>query len=113
MVYQPKQTRRKKWDAKAKKMFLVGYEATAKNFCLYDQDSGKIITSCDVVFNEKPFVIKLVSVAKEEKVTDIKTKGDDLDITSFKRQAPSTPISIKPDRSINNTTSTENTIESR
>lgn len=29
-------TERKKWDPKAKKMFLVGYESTVKNYRLYD-----------------------------------------------------------------------------
>lgn len=43
---------RKKWDAKAKKMFLVGYEPTNKNFRLFDPESKKIIVSCDVKFNE-------------------------------------------------------------
>ena len=61
MVYQPKQLGRKKWDAKAKKMLLVGYESTAKNFRLYDSESRKIIVSCDVVFNEKPITISSFS----------------------------------------------------
>lgn len=49
----PKQHGRKKWDAKAKKVFLVGYESTSKNFRLFDQQANKIIVSCDVKMNEK------------------------------------------------------------
>lgn len=48
----PKQTGRKKWDAKAKKMFLVGYEPTSKNFRLYDPEKQKIVVSCNVKMNE-------------------------------------------------------------
>jgi len=49
----PKQKGRKKWDAKAKKVFLVGYEPTSKNFRLYDPSSQKVIISYDVKINEK------------------------------------------------------------
>lgn len=48
----PKQTDRKKWDPKARKVHLVGYEATSKNFRLYDTESKKVFISCDVKFNE-------------------------------------------------------------
>lgn len=43
---------RKKWDAKAMKVFLVGFEPTNKNFRLYNPVSKKVIVSCDVKFNE-------------------------------------------------------------
>lgn len=43
---------RKKWDAKAKKVYLVGFEPTQKNFRLYDPEARKVIVSCDVKFNE-------------------------------------------------------------
>lgn len=49
----PKQIGRKKWDPKAKKVFLVGFEPTSKNFRLYDPNNKKIIISCNVRFNEK------------------------------------------------------------
>lgn len=48
----PKQKGRKKWDSKAKKVHLVGYEPTSKNFRLYDAESGIVFVSCDVSFNE-------------------------------------------------------------
>lgn len=48
----PKQKGRKKWDSKAQKIHLVGYEATSKNFRLYDDESKKVFVSCDVSFNE-------------------------------------------------------------
>lgn len=44
----PKQTGRKKWDPKAKKVFLVGFEPTAKNFRLFDSVNRKVFISCDV-----------------------------------------------------------------
>lgn len=43
---------RKKWDAKARKVHLVGFEPTSKNFRLYDDESKKVFISCDVKFNE-------------------------------------------------------------
>lgn len=49
----PKQCGSKKWDAKAKKVFLVGYESTSKNFRLFDPETQKIIVSCNVKMNEK------------------------------------------------------------
>lgn len=57
----PKQTGRKKWDPKAKKVFLVGYESTNKNFRLYYPETKKVFISSDVRFNEldsKTFVIQ-------------------------------------------------------
>lgn len=48
----PKNVGRKKWDAKAKKVYLVGFEPTQKNYRLYDPESNKVIVSCDVKFNE-------------------------------------------------------------
>ena len=47
----PKQ-HRKKWDPKARKVFLVGYEPTIKNFRLYDPVGHKILINCDIRFNE-------------------------------------------------------------
>lgn len=43
---------RKKWDAKAKKVFLVGFEPTSKNFRLFDPEKRKVFIGCDVKFNE-------------------------------------------------------------
>lgn len=43
---------RTKWDAKAKKVYLVRYEPTNKDFRLYDPESKKIVISCDVKFNK-------------------------------------------------------------
>lgn len=43
---------RKKWDAKAVKVFLVGFEPTSKNFRLFDPEKRKVFISCDVKFNE-------------------------------------------------------------
>lgn len=49
----PKQNGRKKWGPKAKKVFLVGFEHTIKNFRLYDPQNRRVHMSCDVRFNEK------------------------------------------------------------
>lgn len=57
----PKQLGREKWDPKAKKVFLVGFEPTAKNFRLFDPSNRKVFISCDVRFNEtepKTFIIE-------------------------------------------------------
>lgn len=43
---------RKKWDPKAIRVHLVGYEATSKNYRLFDPKSNKVFVSCDVKFNE-------------------------------------------------------------
>lgn len=43
---------RKKMDKKAKKLILVGYQAESKNYRLWNPETGKIIVSRDVVFNE-------------------------------------------------------------
>lgn len=48
----PKQTGRKKWDPKAKKVHLVGFEPSNKNFRLFDSINSKVIVSCNVHFNE-------------------------------------------------------------
>lgn len=58
-VQVPKQLGRNKWDPKAKKVFLVGFEPTTKNFRLFDPDTNKVFISCNVRFNEsRPIVVK-------------------------------------------------------
>ena len=47
----PKQFR-KKLDAKAKKLTMVGYQGDSKNYRLYDPSSRKVIVSRDVTFDE-------------------------------------------------------------
>lgn len=58
-VHVPKELGRKKWDAKARKVYLVGYEPTTKNYRLYDSTKKKVIVSCDVTFNEENIAEKL------------------------------------------------------
>jgi hypothetical protein len=48
MVDVPKEKRRK-WDKKADKMYLVGYSENIKGYRLYDPESRKIIVARDVV----------------------------------------------------------------
>jgi hypothetical protein len=51
MVHIPKEKRRK-WDKKAGKMYLVGYSDNIKGYRLYDPESRKIIVARDVVVME-------------------------------------------------------------
>lgn len=51
MVHIPKEKRRK-WDKKANKMFLVGYSENIKGYRLYDPDLRKIVIARDVVVVE-------------------------------------------------------------
>uniref|UniRef100_A0A1Y1M571 Integrase catalytic domain-containing protein n=1 Tax=Photinus pyralis TaxID=7054 RepID=A0A1Y1M571_PHOPY len=63
----PKQTGRKKWDPKAKKVMLLGYEPTNKNFRLYDPLSKKVFISCDVRFKgDTPKMIPSPKVLNED-----------------------------------------------
>lgn len=68
----PKQTGRKKWDPKAKKAHLVGFEPTSKNFRLYDPESNRVFMSCNVKFNEKAdkYVIQDESEVDDDPVTE-------------------------------------------
>ncbi|CAB0037468.1 unnamed protein product [Trichogramma brassicae] len=43
---------RKKWDPKARKLLLVGYENESANYRLFDSDTGTISVSRNVSFNE-------------------------------------------------------------
>lgn len=43
---------RKKLDTKSKKCILVGYQGDSKNYRLFDPNTGKVIVSRDVIFNE-------------------------------------------------------------
>ncbi|CAB0030719.1 unnamed protein product [Trichogramma brassicae] len=47
---------RKKWDAKARKLILVGYENESMNYRLFDPDTGNISVSRNVSFNENVLV---------------------------------------------------------
>lgn len=73
----PKQVGRKKWDAKARKVHLVGYEPTSKNFRLYDGESKKVFVSCDVKFNE--------TVVQDENVQFL-TESDENEIATPKQE---------------------------
>lgn len=61
---------RKKWDAKAKKVHLVGFEATPKNFRLYDPETQKVKVSCDVNFNENFIRSEYVKLSSNDEMGD-------------------------------------------
>lgn len=73
----PKQ--RKKWDPKATKVHLVGYEPTQKNFRLYEPISKKVIITCDVKFNENFIESKYVSLSSENDGNSVDQPGDQLE----------------------------------
>ncbi|KAK9703929.1 hypothetical protein QE152_g29003 [Popillia japonica] len=79
-VQVPKQTGRKKWDEKARKVFLVGFEPTSKNFRLYDANNQKVFISCNVKFNETQADMCVIQDEVEdnakatEEVTEVKDK---------------------------------------
>lgn len=85
----PKQLGRKKWDPKAKKVYLVGFEPTSKNYRLFDPNNRKIFVSCNVRFNETESkiiftdeddeVIKETSEVTNEKLTVTNNKNDQED----------------------------------
>lgn len=64
-VHVPKQLTTK-FDARAKKMILVGYDGESSNYRLYDPVSRKIAGSRDVVFNEKIGKTKLLIRVEED-----------------------------------------------
>ena len=51
-VYVPKQFT-KKFDARSKKVMLVGYEGNSSNYRLYNPETRTVTVSRNVVFNEK------------------------------------------------------------
>lgn len=56
---------RRKFDPKAVKMILVGYQGDSTNYRLYNPRTKKVSVSRDVTFNEKTFG----EVPKEEEAT--------------------------------------------
>lgn len=50
--------RRKKLDDKSKKCIFLGYSEESKAYRLYDVEDKKIVTSRDVVFNERPHSVE-------------------------------------------------------
>ena len=43
---------RKKWEPKAKKLILIGYDGNSNNYRLFDPETKRTTVSCNVVFNE-------------------------------------------------------------
>lgn len=77
---------RKKWDAKAKKVYLVGFEATSKNFRLYDPETQKVKVSCDVNFNENFIRSEYVTFPSNGESSDESASNDSNDAGSGKNQ---------------------------
>ena len=49
---------RKKWEYKAKKHILIGYDGHSNNYRLFDPETKRISVSPSVVFNETDFVVR-------------------------------------------------------
>ena len=49
---------RNKWQPKSTKCIFLGYNDENKAYKLYDQETKKIIVSCDVVFREQLHVVE-------------------------------------------------------
>lgn len=65
---------RKKWEPKSKRMVLVGYAKTAKNFRLWDEASGRVAEYRDVVFDPATEIIPQ-AMADELEATDDSDAG--------------------------------------
>ena len=50
--------KRLKWDPKSRTGFFMGYEETSKAYRVYDIETGKVVISRDVTFDEQTFGIK-------------------------------------------------------
>ncbi|CAD7001795.1 unnamed protein product [Ceratitis capitata] len=83
-------------------MFLVGYEPSSKNFCLYNQNTAKVVTYRDVVFNDS--VRKVIPFHNEDEgetnnVSDEQEKGES-DFSPYLQHISSTPkITMKIEES--------------
>lgn len=73
---------RKKWDAKAKKVYLVGFEATSKNFRLYDPETQKVKVSCDVNFNENSVRSEYITFRSNDESDDESVVNSTSDVSS-------------------------------
>lgn len=51
-MHVPKEKQVSKFDPRSKKLLFVGYDGDSSNYRLYDQETGKIHVSSDVVFDE-------------------------------------------------------------
>uniref|UniRef100_A0AAV1THK1 Retroviral polymerase SH3-like domain-containing protein n=1 Tax=Peronospora matthiolae TaxID=2874970 RepID=A0AAV1THK1_9STRA len=47
--------KRLKWDPKAREGMFMGYEEASKAYRVYDIESGKVVISCDITFDESTF----------------------------------------------------------
>jgi len=45
-------SKRKKLDAKSRRVTFVGYSKTEKNFRVFDREKRKVVVSCNIKFNE-------------------------------------------------------------
>lgn len=102
-AFVPKQ--RKKWDPKATKVHLVGYEPTQKNFRLYEPNTKKIIISCDVKFNENFIRSEYVSLSSENDSNVIDQPGDQSETVKHNDDDENTSLD-EEDTLINETEST-------
>lgn len=78
MVHIPKE-KRKKWDKKATKHILVGYDDNTKGYRLYNPVTKKVINSRDVTVMESPRNIRYTI---ETKARECDSVGEELTVSS-------------------------------
>lgn len=64
-----------KFDARAKKVILVGYQGNSPNYRLYDSKTKKVSVSRNVIFHENLVLDTFLSETAEPKITLPKTDG--------------------------------------
>lgn len=75
MVHIPKQWR-KKWNRKATKLFSIGYAENKKGYRCMDPETGRIVTSRDVVFLEPDQQVDVSNpIVSQENVVSVGTSS--------------------------------------
>lgn len=89
MVHVPKEKRRK-FDKKSEKMILVGFSDNIKGYRLYDCKRNAVITSRDVIVNEKPNNVTIIETEKAEESAGIPVSvGDSIEVENLPKEEAS------------------------
>ena len=84
------ESKRQKLDRKTLKLRFVGYSLNRKGYRLYDENSGKIVISRDVVFNERDF-------GREKQMIDVSKTIEDLSLNE--KESDDEEAAVQPRRS--------------